>query len=91
MVRQLVWVFNGANGRFPGGVFTSEVLAEKWIRTNQLTGVITKYPVDVGTFDWAREQGFLSEKVIKRTEPDFIGSFTSAGFDHFHFENGERA
>ena len=85
---EFVWVFNGPKGRFPGGVFTSVVSAEKWIQAYGLSGVLTKYPVDSGSFDWAKENGLVSEKLASRSESDFIASFSSASFEHFHYEKG---
>ena len=74
-------------GRFPGGVFTSKEKAEPWISKNCLTGVLTKYPVDVGSFDWAKLHNVVG--TMRVPDPDFIGSFSSASFEHFHYEVGE--
>jgi hypothetical protein len=41
-----VWVFNHARGSFPGGIFTSLHLADRWIEQHRLTGTLTSYPVD---------------------------------------------
>jgi len=35
-------------GRFASGVFEREELARKWIEYNELQGVLTKYPVNIG-------------------------------------------
>ncbi len=83
-----VWIFNGAKGRFPGGVFSSLEMAENWIARNRLSGVLTKYPVNVGSYDWAEQMGFVSEKLAAKANSDFIGSFSSASFEHFHYEDG---
>lgn len=90
MTDEYVWLFHGAKGRFPGGVFTSRQAAEDWIQVNKLSGVLTKYPVDVGSFEWAKQNGFVSENLLHRADSTFIGSFSSASFEHFHFENGEK-
>jgi len=90
MKDNFVWVFNGAKGRFPGGIFTSLEHAEEWIRANSVTGILTKYPVDVGSFDWAKQKGFVSDQLLARSDNDFIGSFSSASFEHFHYESGGR-
>jgi hypothetical protein len=83
---------DGSGGRFPGGVFTSVALAEEWIRSNGLTGVLTEYPLDVGCFDWALANGWvgLSAEKLQRKAPDpsFIGSFSTASQEHFHYEGG---
>ncbi len=88
-----VWVFNGAGGRFPGGVFSSRDAAEAWIRANKLTGVLTAYPLDEGSLDWAIRHDLVNMKPekleAKRTDPAFIGSFSTASQEHFHYEDGE--
>ena len=88
---QFAWVFCGPEGRFPGGVFLSLEKAETWVAENQLTGVLTRYPLDMGSFDWARANGLVNERLLSKADPDFIGSFSSASFEHFHYENGVRA
>jgi hypothetical protein len=42
-----VWVFNGDDGRFAGGVSTSREKADAWIAANKLNGVLTLYPLDI--------------------------------------------
>ena len=89
-----VWVFNGANQRFAGGIFENIKTAEQWIASNKLTGTLTKYPLNTGTLDWAIKNDLVNMKPEKleekRTDPDFIGGFTSASMVHFHYENGEK-
>jgi hypothetical protein len=46
-----IWVFNGG-GQFPAAVFSSREKAEVWIAERVLSGVLTKYPVDVPVYDW---------------------------------------
>ena len=89
-----VWVFNGSKGKFPGGIFTTVDIAEQWIARNKLTGVLTQYPIDQGAFEWALERNLttlrpdlLPQKLL---DSDFIGSFSSASFEHYHYENGGR-
>jgi hypothetical protein len=85
-----VWVFNGAGGRFPGGIFTSRELAEEWIRARRLTGVLTKYPLDEGCFDWAVRNDLISRRAREHGgEAAFVGSFSSASQEHIHYEDGE--
>ncbi|WP_395736540.1 hypothetical protein [Prosthecobacter sp.] len=83
-----VWIFNGAKGRFPGGVFRLRDQAESWIAEHSLTGVLTRYPVDVGSYDWAVKNGHIKPK--DEHDSNFIGSFSSASFEHHHYENGLR-
>jgi hypothetical protein len=88
---QFVWVFNGQKGRFPGAVFLNLDKAEDWIRTNSLTGVLTRYPLECGSYDWALKNGLVSKQLADRATNDFIGSFSSASFEHYHYESGERS
>jgi hypothetical protein len=85
-----IWIFNGANSRFASGVFEDIDKAEEWISKNKLTGVLTSYPVNKGVYDWATENGFFSPKKEEHTSPEFIGKFSSASQDHFHYEEGIR-
>ena len=89
-----IWLFYGEGGRFVGGAFTRLDAAEAWIKRNQLTGVLTKTPVDVGVLDWAISTGThnMAPEVLddKKIDPKFVGSFSSASQDHYHYENGLR-
>ena len=85
-----VWVFNHARGGFPGGIFTSLDLADRWIRQHRLTGTLTLYPIDTGVYDWALAEGLFRPNKPDQATPDFIGRFTSASLDHHHSENGQR-
>lgn len=86
-----VWIFHGANGRFASGVFTEPAKAEEWIHKNQLTGILTFYPLNTGVYEWAVENRFFSPKKEEHYTPEFIGKFSAASQDHFHYENGEKA
>ncbi|MEQ8573450.1 MAG: hypothetical protein RIB63_05280, partial [Fulvivirga sp.] len=92
--RKTVWVFNGAGGQFSGGIFEHLIEAENWISQNSLTGVLTEYPINIGVFDWAEQEDLINmrpEKLAeKKTDPNFIGSFTTASMNHYHYENGQR-
>ncbi len=90
-----VWLFNGSGGRFVGGAFTTLEKAEKWINKHKLTGLLTKTPLDEGVFDWAVTNNMhnLKPELLnkKKSDPDFIGSFSTASQEHFHYENGIRS
>ena len=88
MSKEYVWIFNGAGSRFPSGVFEKRERAEKWIKQNHLTGILTKYPIGVGVFDWAIENGFFKPEKESHNLPDFVGKFSSAAQEHYHFEAG---
>ena len=90
-----VWIFSGAGGRFPGGVFSDLGKASAWIAQNKLTGVLTVYPLDEGCFDWALTNDCtnlsVSKQSVKAVDPAFVGSFTTASQEHYHFKNGHRS
>lgn len=79
-----VWVFNAPRATFPGAVFSSQ--ARTWIAHQRLTGILTAYPLDEGVYDWATRQGLFPAD--KPASAAFIGSFTSASQEHYHFHEG---
>ncbi|PSL47420.1 hypothetical protein CLV51_102267 [Chitinophaga niastensis] len=85
-----IWIFNGADSRFASGAFDDIKKAEEWISTNKLTGTLTNYPVNIGVYHWAIENEFFSPKKKEHTSPEFIGKFSSASQEHFHYEEGKR-
>ncbi len=87
-MNNLIWVFNGSGSRFPSGVFTDLESAENWIKLHGLSGVLTAYPENIGVFDWAIENKFFTPKKEEHSSPEFIGKFSSASQEHYHFENG---
>ena len=87
-----VWVFNGGiKSNFPGGVFTKKELAEEWIRKNALTGTLTRYPLNIGVYEWAVSNGAFKPKRDDQRTPFFIGRFSSASQEHHHYEDGNEA
>lgn len=87
---EFVWVFNGAKGTFPSGIFTNLDRAEEWIETHRLTGTLTAYPMNTGIYEWAIAHGLFKPRQAHQTTPEFIGRFTSASMDHHHYEDGRR-
>ena len=87
-----IWVFNGARSQFSAGVFDDLNKAEKWIKENKLTGMLTKYPINKGVFDWANEKGYIKSEMFttKKNDPIFVGGFTTASMEHYHYEDGNR-
>ena len=90
MSLEFVYVFQSAGARFPGGTFRSLETAEEWIGKNKLLGLLTAYPLDIGVLEWAKEKGFFTPKKEHHNTPKFIGGFTSASMEHYHYENGEK-
>lgn len=64
------WLFNGANSCFSSGVFEDIEEAEKWIDKYGLTGVLTRYPVNISVYDWALENRFFSPKKKNMKAPN---------------------
>jgi hypothetical protein len=88
MSSSTVWIFTGSKATFPCGVFSQREQATSWIAINMLSGVLTEYPLDTGTLDWAVSNDFFSPKKPEHTQANFIQSFTSARQRHEHYENG---
>jgi hypothetical protein len=89
-----IWVFCVAGGRSPGGLFTCVEKAEQWIQKHGLTGMLTLAPLDEGVFDWAAQNnviGLKQDKIAdKSKDPFFIGGFSTAAQEHYHYESGRR-
>lgn len=83
-----IWVFNGNNSRFASGVFSSREKAETWIQEKQLSGILTAYPLDLGVYDWALDNGFFKPKREDQRSAEFIGRFSCANQPHVHYEEG---
>jgi len=83
-----IWVFNGNKSNFPSGVFSNREVAEAWIGRYGLSGVLTKYPIDEGVYDWALANGTFKVKREDQTQAKFIQSFSSASQEHYHYEDG---
>jgi hypothetical protein len=87
----IIWIFNGPKSQFPSGVFTEREIAESWIRQHSLSGTLTAYPVNIGTYDWAVSLGHFTPKRDDQRRPEFIESFSSATQEHYHYEHGNAA
>ena len=83
-----VFVFNGSHAVFPCAVFTDRQRAISWIARRRLTGTLTEYPVDVGAYDWAVDNGYFQPRREDQRTPQFIGGFTSSRQWHAHFVDG---
>jgi hypothetical protein len=85
-----MWIFVGEGSKFPSGLFSNFDNAAAWIASHELTGILTKYSIDIGVYDWAIATGLFSPETPEQSLPKFVGRFTTAAMDHFHFENGKR-
>jgi len=86
-----VWIFNGSAKGYPGAVFSCKERADAWILSHQLTGTLTLYPVDVGVYDWALANSYFSPEKDGHSSAEFIGRFTTASQEHYHYEDGSEA
>ncbi|NID12894.1 DUF7710 domain-containing protein [Fibrivirga algicola] len=77
------------NGRFSSGVLDSKVLAAQWIAEHTRTGVLTEYPLNVGVYDWAVKLDYFVPKKDEPETPEYIGKFSSASQDHYHYTDGQ--
>lgn len=85
---QWIWVFKGEKGTFPSGVFASRSSAIDWIKNRSLSGTLTRYPVGISVYDWAVDSGHFIPKTKAQQSPQFVGSFSSAYLEHYHFQSG---
>lgn len=90
-MENVIWVFHAEMARFSGGVFSDLESAEAWIQKHSLTGLLTAYPLNHGAFDWAVENELFSPNKDSHKSAEFIGGFTSASQEHYHYENGKNA
>jgi hypothetical protein len=86
---EFVWVFHGSGGQYTSGVFSTRDNAEDWIATRGLSGLLTRYPLDLGAYDWAVEQGHFEPRREDQISAKFIQRF-SDGSVHHHYKDGVR-
>jgi len=84
-----VWVFVSRRGSFPSGIFKDKKSATLWIEKYDLTGVLTCYPLGEGVYDWAIENNYFKVKKEHQKKAEFIGKFSSAAQEHYHFKEGK--
>lgn len=86
-----MYVFIGEGSNFPAGIFTTLENAKEWIEKYSLNGILNKYPIDIGIYDWAIKEDFFTVKNEHQKQSKFIQRFTCASMEHFHFEDGKLA
>ncbi len=84
-----MYVFIGEGSNFPSGIFTTLLNAKEWIEKHSLNGILNKYPVDMGVYNWAIKENFFTIRNEYQKESKFIQRFTCASMEHFHFEDGK--
>ncbi len=85
-----IWIFNGVGSAAPSGVFNDLSSAERWIAEHRLDGMLTRYPLDIGLYDFCVAHALFRPKRPEHSSAAFIGGFTCASIEHFHYENGQR-
>jgi len=83
-----MWILN-CGGRFPCGVFETREQAEIIISKYKLDATLTKYPLNEIVFDWAIDNGYFTVKSDRQKTKSFIGSFTTAFQEHYHYNDGK--
>lgn len=85
-----VWVFVGDGGVHPFGVFASRDDAEVVIAANELSGVLTWYPLGQSVYDYVVEKEFFTPSRPYQEEAKFKQRFSSASLPHEHYIDGRR-
>lgn len=57
-----MYVFIGEGSNFPAGIFTTLDNAKEWIEKYSLSGILNKFPIDMGIYDWAVKEDLFSIK-----------------------------
>ncbi|MDO5098762.1 MAG: hypothetical protein Q4D85_08375 [Corynebacterium sp.] len=83
-----VWVFQGERARFPSAVFSSKETAIDWIARHRLSGMLSKYPVDIPVYEWSIAANFFTPRREEHRTPEFIQSFSSACIEDSQYING---
>jgi hypothetical protein len=83
-----VWMFTGDSSKLPSGIFSSKGKAEDWVRRHKLTGTLSEFPLDNGTYDHAIAEGLFEPRKEHETEAWFIADF-SPRLPHEHWRNGD--
>ncbi len=84
-----VYLFKADGAVFTSAVFSSFKIAQTWICENSLSGLLTEYPVNISTYDWAIKKGYFKVKNVIDISPVFMGSFVSAYQAQWHFKHGK--
>lgn len=88
MNEKFVWVFKGlGRNPHPSAVFSERAHALAWINKHGLEGTLTAYPLNISAYDWAIENGSFTPSKPEHDSADFIGNFSHASQEHYHFEN----
>jgi hypothetical protein len=82
-----VWVFHGEHAQFASGVFADQDAALAWAAAHELSGVLTRYPVGVGCYDYAVAQNRFVPSKPHHGTPEHVARFSPGG-PHIHLRDG---
>ena len=57
-----MWVVQGSRASFPSAIFSSKEKAVQWIEKYKISGMLSKYPIDISIYDWTIMKGFFKPK-----------------------------
>ena len=69
-------------------VFSKLAKTNQWIAENKLTGILTLYPIDQGTYAWATSNGYFSLETEEQKSATFMANFSHSAQEHYHYRNG---
>ena len=69
-------------------VFDDKALAEEWIRSQSVSGVLTRMPLNLSAYDWATGAGHFVPRWDEQKTPRFIQRFSCASLEHGHYVDG---
>ncbi|QEY26178.1 DUF7710 domain-containing protein [Neisseria zalophi] len=83
-----VWVFQGSKASFPSAIFSSKEKAICWIKKHKVSGMLSKYPLDISIYDWTITKGFFKPKRDDQKTPKFIQNFSSVYIEDSQYIDG---
>ncbi len=83
-----MWVVQGSRASFPSAIFSSKEKAVQWIEKYKISGMLSKYPIDISIYDWTIMKGFFKPKRDVQKTPDFIQSFSTVYIEDSQYVDG---
>ncbi|PJK11254.1 hypothetical protein CO608_02005 [Lysobacteraceae bacterium NML08-0793] len=83
-----VWVVQGSKANFPPAIFSSREKAIEWIEKYKISGMLSKYPLDISVYDWTIMNNFFNPKRDDQKTPEFIQTFSSAYIEDSQYVDG---
>ena len=83
-----MWVVQGSRASFPSAIFSSKEKAVQWIEKYKISGMLSKYPIDISIYDWTIMKGFFKPKRDDQKTSDFIQSFSTVYIEDSQYVDG---